>query len=111
MKYLLDTCAISEIFKEVPDPGVDTWWQRTNQEDMYLSVLTLGELEKGIQKLPEGKKKHSLSSWAFDVAEQFQERLLPVNETVALAWGTLQAETEKKGRPVPAVDSLLAATA
>ena len=111
MKYLLDTCVISEIYKDSPDAAVDAWFQNTNEEDMHLSVLSLGELEKGIQKLSDGKKKHALAAWIHDLAAQFGERILPVNQTIAVTWGALQAENEKKGRPLPAIDSLLAATA
>jgi predicted nucleic acid-binding protein len=111
MRYLLDTCVISEIFKDSPHPGVDTWFQKTHEMDMHLSVLSLGELEKGIHKLSDGRKKASLAVWVDDLAEQFQERTLPINEAVAVMWGRLQAEAEKKGRPLPAIDGLLAATA
>src|SRR5687767_11499988 len=100
MRYLLDTCTISEIYKERPHAHVDAWYQKTNEEDMYLSVLTLGELEKGICKLVDGKKKDALSAWIRELGEQLHERKLPVDEGVALTWGHLQAEAEKRGRPL-----------
>ena len=112
MTYLLDTCVISEIYKESPDPAVDAWFINTDEDFMHLSVLTLGELEKGIHKLPESKKRQTLSAWVHhDLVLQFHERLLPINEAVAIAWGILIADTEKKGRPLPAIDGLLVATA
>jgi len=111
MNYLLDTCTVSELFKESPNPTVDAWFQNTPDADMYLSVLTLGELEKGIHKLVDGPKKRNLAAWVGELAAQFRQRTLSVDESVAVAWGALQAETEKKGRPLPAIDSLFAATA
>ncbi len=111
MKCLLDTCVISEIYKDSPHAAVDAWFRNANEADLYLSVLSLGELEKGIQKLADGKRKHALTAWVQDFSDLFQEHTLPVSKTIALAWGELQAEAEKKGRPLPAIDSLLAATA
>ena len=101
MKYLLDTCTISEISKETPHPAVDAWFQHANQEDMHLSVLTLGELEKGIQKLPEGKKKHALTTWARDLADRFRECTLPIDELVANAWGLFKPKPKKKAGLCP----------
>jgi toxin FitB len=111
MKYLLDTCAISEMNKLSPDSAVDAWFKSVNEEDLHISVLTLGEVEKGIHKLTEGKKKQALAAWVEELAVQFGERTLPVNQAVAIRWGILQAETEKKGRSLPAINSLIAATA
>ena len=111
MKCLLDTCVISEICKDSPHASVDVWFQNANEADLYLSVLSLGELEKGIQKLADGKRKHALTAWVHDFAGRLEERTLPVDEAVALAWAALQAKTEKRGHPLPAIDSLLAATA
>lgn len=79
---------------------------------MYLSVLTLGEITKGIEKLPESKKRRELSRWLNDeLTERFKGKILTVNTEVAQTWGSVLAQSEKNGRPVPAIDALIAATA
>ncbi len=79
---------------------------------MYLSVLTLGEIRKGIAVLPAGPKRRNLERWlAHVLIERFDGRILPVDAGVADVWGRMQGATETKGRPLPTLDSLLAATA
>jgi predicted nucleic acid-binding protein len=80
-------------------------------DDIYLSVLTLGELRKGVDKLRAGAKKKSLEGWLERVAAAARKRLLPIDHETAVVWGELSARAEKKGRPIPVVDCLLAATA
>jgi predicted nucleic acid-binding protein len=80
-------------------------------EDIHLSVLTLGELRKGIDKLKASARKRALDAWLGQVVLSAQGRILPIDHETAMIWGELTARAEKKGRPIPAVDGLIAATA
>lgn len=112
MKYLLDTCLISELVKKEPNSAVVSWLDEQEEQNLFLSVLTLGELQKGISKLPAGARKEELQSWAeHDLVERFTGRIIDVDLVAALFWGKLQGESEKKGERLPVMDSLIAATA
>ncbi len=112
MSYLIDTCCISELFKEKPDPNVLKWFTEQDELSMYLSVITFGELNKGIEKLPDSKKKNELNRWVKDdLKRRFKNRILNINIKAANKWGEILATAEKNGRPLPAIDSLIAATA
>jgi len=111
VSWLLDTCVISEATKRRPIPKVLAWLDQQEETQLYLSVLTLGELEKGIRKLPAGGQRARLARWlSRDVVERFSGRILFVDAEVALTWGRMQAEAERQGRPLSTVDSLIAAT-
>jgi predicted nucleic acid-binding protein len=81
------------------------------ESDVFLSVLTIGELRKGIDRLKPGPKKHALSTWIDRLAVAAEGRILSVDLETAVIWGEVSARAEKKGRPIPAIDGLLAATA
>ena len=109
MKYLLDTNVISELKRPKPNEKMVDWFAKAGKETLYLSVLTLGEIRKGIDKLADGQKKQTLSDWLEkELPAWFDSRLLVVDAGVADCWGKLQAQIN---RPLPAIDSLLAATA
>jgi predicted nucleic acid-binding protein len=110
--FLLDTNVISELVKPQPDENVLRWITETDEAILFLSVLTLGEIRNGIEKLNPGKRRSRLESWlAADLRVRFQGRILPIEEGIAQRWGALSATAAKKGRPVPVIDGLLAATA
>ena len=112
MKYLLDTCLISEMVKKEPNPAVVSWLDEQDEQKLFLSVLNLGELQKGISKLPEGTKKIELQAWvALDLVERFTGRILEIDLETALSWGRLQGEAEQAGEKLPVMDSLIAAVA
>ena len=112
MKYLLDTCLISELVKKEPNPAVINWLDAQDEQNLFLSVLTLGELAKGIQKLPSGTRRDELRAWAEqDLVERFKGRIIAIDLEAALYWGILQGESEAKGETLPVMDSLIAATA
>ena len=112
MKYLLDTCVISELVKKEPHPAVSHWMDAGDESRMYLSVLTIGELIKGITKLPDGEKREKLQSWVNnDLALRFGQRLVGIDAEIAWAWGTLLGEAEKRGEKLPVVESLIAVSA
>lgn len=112
MSFLLDTTAVSEWVKPRPDKGLVRWLDEVDEDRTYLSVLTLGELRKGVERLAPGVKQERLRRWlGVDLVDRFDGRLLPVDELVADAWGALLARGELAGQVVPAVDGLIAATA
>ena len=109
MNYLLDTNAISELKRPKPNENVTVWFSKVKKENLYLSVLTLGEIRKGVDKLADVEKKQKLSIWLEkEIPAWFGERLLTIDAEVADYWGKLQAQSKN---PLPAIDSLLAATA
>lgn len=112
MKFCLDTCLISELVKKEPNAAVVRWLDRQDEARLFLSVLTLGELQKGISKLPAGSKRDALQTWVeHDLVERFAGRILAIDQETALAWGRLQGEAEQRGERLPVMDSLIAATA
>jgi len=112
MKYLLDTCLLSELLKPQPRQTVIEWFQTVPETQLYLSVLTLGELHKGIAKLPGSKRKQKLELWLeSDLKQRFKTRLLNIDLQTALVWGTVLAQAEQRGQSMSAIDSLLSATA
>jgi len=112
VKYLLDTCLISELVKKEPNSAVVSWLEEQDEQCLFLSVLTLGELQKGISKLPVGARKDELQAWAeHDLVERFSGRIIDLDLETALLWGNLQGESELQGERLPVMDSLIAATA
>ncbi len=108
MNWLIDTCALSEVMKRNPSPSVVEWFRTTPQDEMFVSVLTLGELRRGVAKL-QGPRRDELAAWLEnEIPEWFHGRVLPVDVGVAMEWGELTARLPTS---VPAVDCLLAATA
>jgi len=112
VSYLLDTCVISELVKKSPRRRVVDWIDAQEESTLYLSVLTIGELEKGIVKLPASARKTRLATWVRrELTARFSGRVLPINARIASHWGTITGESEQRGLPLPVVDSLIAATA
>jgi len=109
LSYLVDTNVLSELRRREPNPRVVEWFTQRPSTTLFLSVLTLGELRKGIQLIPDGERRLRLLDWLeAELPKFFAGRILAVDASVADRWGRLQADA---GRSVPAVDSLLAATA
>ena len=109
MSYLLDTNVLSELRRKTPNPVVSAWFAARPATSLYLSVLTLGELRKGIDGVKDAALRLALSDWLqTDMSMFFMGRVLSIDEHVADRWGQLVAAA---GRPLPAIDSLLAATA
>lgn len=112
MSFLIDTCCVSELIKKEPNTSVLKWFADHDERSMYLSVITFGELRKGIEKLQDSKKKKELNSWVNeDLSNRFNNRILDISVEVANKWGEVLAHAEQKGLPLPAIDSLIAATA
>ncbi|MEX2585006.1 MAG: type II toxin-antitoxin system VapC family toxin [Balneolaceae bacterium] len=112
MSYLIDTCCISELVKRKPNPRVVKWFEDVDELTMYVSVITFGELRKGIEKLPDSEMKEVLHRWVKeDLSNRFKNRILYVTLKEVNEWGKVLAKAEKNGTPVPAIDALIAATA
>jgi predicted nucleic acid-binding protein len=110
--FLLDTNFVSELVRIKPEPLVVDWMQASKEELLYLSVLTLGEIRKGIAGLPDGPRRVQLEFWlGTKIPERFAKRILTIDAAVADRWGALVAETKRNGTPMATVDALLAATA
>ena len=111
MKYLLDTCVISELVTKYPRLQVVDFVDALDSDDVYLSVITIGEIAKGIEKLPKSKRKQELNSWLKeDLLVRFDGKIIPLDTEVLMQWGILIASLELSGTTLPAVDSLIAAT-
>jgi len=109
VSYLLDTNVISETIRRRQDKLVIGWLEQVPAEALFLSVLTLGEIRKGVERLTDKKRREKLRLWLeHELPAWFEGRVLPIDLAVADRWGRLLAET---GRPVPTIQSLLAATA
>jgi len=112
MSWLVDTCCISELIKKTPDENVVRWFSNTNELSLYISVITFGEIRKGIEKLTEPKRKQHLNHWVqAELTKRFKNRILAISLDVADSWGTILASAEQNGTPVPAINALIAATA
>ena len=111
MKYLLDTCLLSELVRPVPHPAVLGWMGERSSSDLYVSALTLAELERGIVRLPASRRRNELTTWLANVQAGLGQRALPFTRDTAGYWARLCAKAEAAGKPMAAFDSLLAATA
>ena len=111
MSWLLDTCVISELTRPRPSGSVVNWIHACDENELFLSVITIGELDKGIAKLPGTAKRTALEQWVRrDLAARFHNRLLAIDSNVAARWGALVGQSEARGQPLPVIDSLIAAT-
>lgn len=109
MSYLLDTNVISESVRKSPDKGVIAWLGSVPAEALYISVLTLGEVRKGVEGIDDHNRREKLRLWLeHELPEWFEGRVVTVDLAVADRWGRMLAAA---GRPLPTIDSLLAATA
>ncbi len=109
MSYLLDTNIISETIRRNPNKALITWLDKLPADALYVSVLTMGEIRRGVEAVTDGRRREKLRLWLeHELPMWFEGRVLAVDLPVADRWGRLLAEM---GRPVPTIDSLLAATA
>jgi predicted nucleic acid-binding protein len=112
MRYLLDTCAISELVAKRRNQRVIDWIDAVDPHGVYLSVITIGEIRKGIEKLPDSKRKSMLKEWlAGELIVRFSDRILPIDLNVILVWGQMVGRLELSGKKMAAMDSLIAAIA
>src|ERR1700722_19895912 len=110
--YLLDTNVVSEIVRPKPEQPVVEWIESTDEATLYLSVLTLGEIRKGLAGLTSGKRRTLLEVWLeVDLQARFAGRILPIDAAIADRWGFMASEAKRIGKALPVIDGLLAATA
>ncbi len=113
MSWLLDTCALSEYTKKAPAPKVIAWLDEQDETSLFISVISLGEMEKGILKLraADPRRSQKLTAWLGKVEQRFAGRILPLDAAALHVWAQISAHTELAGQPLPVMDSLLMATA
>jgi toxin FitB len=110
--FLLDTNVVSELIKKNPHPGLVQWVETADEDSLYLSVLTLGEIRKGISSLSNPSRRAALTAWFdHDLVARFSGRILPIDLGVAERWGELCGSAAARRAPLPVIDGLLAATA
>lgn len=110
MKYLLDTCVVSELSKPKPNSKVVSWITSHEEDNFYLSSITIGEIQRGISRLPESEKKTRLQEWLDDeLINRFGGRIVGIGLNESKEWGRIQALAEKSGKKMPVFDGLIAA--
>ncbi|RKY40018.1 MAG: VapC toxin family PIN domain ribonuclease [Candidatus Makaraimicrobium thalassicum] len=109
MKYLLDTCVVSELIKPKPNKKVLNWIAAQNENKLYISVLTFAEIEKGIEKASDQIRKKRLKLWVEDdLKQRFEGKIFPIDLHIATKWGEMHALSELAGCPMPIIDGLIA---
>lgn len=111
MKYLIDTCVLSELVKPAPEPKVVAWVNAQAEDSLFASAITLAELLKGIAKLQDSQRKTALTQWVKQIQEEMADRILPFKSSTADYWANMCATAEKAGTALSAFDSLIAGTA
>ena len=113
MSWLLDTCALSEYTKKVPSSKVIAWLDDQDETSLFISVISLGEIEKGILKLrtSDPRRCQKLTAWLGKLEQRFAGRILPLDAAALHVWAQIAAHTELAGQPLPVMDALLMATA
>ncbi|TCS71776.1 hypothetical protein EDC61_108119 [Sulfuritortus calidifontis] len=113
MSWLLDTCALSEYAKREPAQQVIAWLDEQDEASLYLSVITIGEIEKGILKLrvTDPRRSQKLTAWLGKVEQRFAGRILPLDAAALHVWAQIASQAELAGQPLPVMDGLLVATA
>ncbi len=112
MTYLLDTCVLSEFTRRLPEEKVIRWMDSVGEDDLSISVVTIGEIQRGIEKLPESHRKTELTTWMNEkLIPRFDGRIIPLDMSAMQVWGTLTSRMDAAGLPMGIMDSLIAATA
>lgn len=112
MKILLDTNVLSEVTRTAPDARVLRWLDGLDEDRSFISVVSIAEIRRGVALMDEGRKREALVEWlARDLPQRFEQRVLPVDEAVALAWGDLMGLAKRRGRGLSSMDGMIAATA
>lgn len=111
MRYLIDTCVFSEYAKLRRNTAVTDWVESQAQESVFISVLTVGEIEKGIIRMPPSKRKTALEAFLKDLIKRFDDQILDLTTATMRHWAQMAGHLEKRGRTLPIIDSLIAAAA
>lgn len=112
-QYLLDTCVLSEYIRKQPKIKVIQWLDQQPESNLFISVITLGEFQKGIIKIEysQPEKYQKLNQWLQKLIKRFEYRVLPLDRDILIQWGSICGKSEQQGRKLPVIDSLIAATA
>jgi tRNA(fMet)-specific endonuclease VapC len=111
MRYLIDTCVFAEYAKPRQTTAVTDWVDDLPYDIVFVSVLTIGEMEKGILRMPPSRRKTSLAAFLEDLIVRVGDHVLDVKTSTVRLWAEMVNDLERRGRPLPIIDSLLAATA
>ncbi|MBK7765477.1 MAG: type II toxin-antitoxin system VapC family toxin [Sulfuritalea sp.] len=113
MSWLLDTCVLSEYVRKAPAPAVILWLDEQDETSLFLSVISLGEIEKGILKLraSDPRRSQKLTAWLGKIEQRFAGRILPLDAAALHAWAQLASRAELGGQRLPVMDGLIMATA
>ncbi len=111
MKYLLDTCVLSELVKSTPDGQVLNWFEARKAHELCISAMTWGELQRGVARMPESKRRSELTLWLQQLQIGFENRILAFDQNVSEVWAHMTVEAETQGKRMTAFDSIIAATA
>lgn len=111
MRVLLDTCLLSELRKADGSPAVKALVASLSAKSLFVSVITLGEITKGVALLPEGSKKQGLTAWLRTLTNVYEDRILGIDQETAEIWGEVTAAAQRRGLGIPVADGLIAATA
>lgn len=111
MKYLLDTCVISEFSRPYPEKRLLDWIKTVPPERLFLCSITIGEIRRGHAKLPNSKKKAKIAEWINCILEDYQDRIFSIDLVVAENWGEIQGFSEIKGKTISTLDGLIASVA
>lgn len=112
MRLLLDTNVLSEVTRPSPDARVLEWLDGLDEDRSFISVVSIAEIRRGVALMDEGRRREALAEWlAQDLPQRFEQRVLPVDEAVALAWGDLMGLAKRRGRGLSSMDGMIAATA
>ena len=111
MKYLLDTCVLSEFVKAAPEARVLAWVNERAETDLYVAAMSLAELQRGVARLPASRRKTDLMAWLEKLQAGFADRILSFTGQTAVSWGEMCARAEANARAMATFDSIIAATA
>ncbi len=111
MRYLLDTCVLSETVKSTPDANVIRWIEARKPHELCISAMTWGELQRGVARLAESKRRSELTSWLQRLEVGFEDRILAFNQKASAVWAQMTVQAETQGKSMAAFDSIIAATA
>lgn len=111
MSYLIDTCIISEFVKKKPNANVRSWFNQQLQTELYLSIITIAEIKKGIYKIEstQPEKALKLQNWLNTIEVNFSQRILPIDDKVLEQWSKFSASLEMQGKTLAVMDSLIGA--
>lgn len=112
MSYLLDTNVLSEVRRPAPDANVLIWLDRVDEDRVYLSVISIAEIARGVALLDAGRRRDELAAWLeHELPARFESRLIQIDAQTALTWGRLMGEAKKAGRGLSVMDGWIAAIA